>query len=97
VGLFFNCGRSTNEPGRQTWDIDVETDAGFLSLSMGGSVMVVDNRPVAIPSTSEYANLYTHFAELIHRERIDVDVAPLQLVADAFLCGRHVAVKPFAE
>jgi D-galactose 1-dehydrogenase len=85
------------QTGRQTWDIDVETDAGFLSLSMGGSVMVVDNRPVAIPSTSEYANLYTHFAELIHRGRIDVDVAPLQLVADAFLCGRHVAVEPFAE
>jgi D-galactose 1-dehydrogenase len=85
------------QTGRQTWDIDVETDAGFLSLSMGGSVMVVDNRPVAIPSTTEYSNLYTHFAELIHRGRIDVDVAPLQLVADAFLCGRHVAVEPFAE
>ena len=85
------------QTGRQTWDIDVETDAGFLSLSMGGSVMVVDNRPVAISSTSEYANLYTHFAELIHRGCIDVDVAPLQLVADAFLCGRHVDVEPFAE
>jgi D-galactose 1-dehydrogenase len=85
------------QTGRQTWDIDVETDAGFLSLSMGGSVMVVDNRPVAIPSTTEYANLYTHFAELIHRWSIDVDVAPLQLVADAFLCGQHVDVEPFAE
>jgi len=85
------------QTGRQTWDIDVETDAGFLSLSMGGSVMVVDNRPVAIPSTTEYSNLYTHFAELIHRGRIDVDVAPLQLVADAFLCGRQVDVEPFAE
>jgi D-galactose 1-dehydrogenase len=85
------------QTGRQTWDIDVETDAGFLSLSMGGNVMVVDNRPVPIPSTTEYANLYAHFAELIHRGHIDVDIAPLQLVADAFLCGQHVDVEPFAE
>jgi D-galactose 1-dehydrogenase len=83
------------QPGRQTWDIDVETDAGLLSLSMGGSVMTVDNRSVPTPPTTEYANLYTHFAELIHRGRMDVDIAPLQLVADAFLCGQQVDVDPF--
>ena len=85
------------QTGRQTWDIDVETDAGLLSLSMGGTVMTVDKRSVAIPPTTEYANLYRHFAELIHRGRIDVDIAPLQLVADAFLCGRQVDVEPFVE
>ena len=29
--------------------------------------------------------------------RSDVDYAPLQLVADAFLCGRRVEVDPFIE
>jgi D-galactose 1-dehydrogenase len=85
------------QTGAQTWDIDVETDAGRLSLSMGGTVMAVDNKPVATVPTTEYANLYTHFAELIHRGRVDVDIAPLQLVADAFLCGRRVDVEPFLE
>jgi D-galactose 1-dehydrogenase len=83
--------------GPQTWDIDIDTDAGRLSLSMGGSVMTVDNRPVATAPATEYANLYTHFAELIHGRRVDVDIAPLQLVADAFLCGRRVDVEPFVE
>ena len=85
------------QTGRQTWDIDVETDSGLLSLSMGGSVMTIDNRPVAILPTTEYANLYTHFATLVRQGRIDVDIAPLQLVADAFLCGRQVDVEPFVE
>jgi D-galactose 1-dehydrogenase len=85
------------QTGPQTWNIDIETDAGPLSLSMGGSVILVDNRPVQTAPTTEYANLYTHFAELIHRGRVDVDIAPLQLVADAFLCGRRVDVDPFVE
>jgi len=85
------------QTGPPTWDIDVETDAGRLSLSMGGSVMTVDNRPVATVPATEYANLYTHFAELIRLGRVDVDIVPLQLVADSFLCGRRVDVEPFVE
>lgn len=85
------------QTGRQTWDIDIETDAGHLALSMGGTVMTVDGTPVDTPQATEYANLYAHFADLVHRRSIDVDVAPLQLVADAFLCGRRVEVEPFIE
>jgi D-galactose 1-dehydrogenase len=80
---------------RQIWDIDVETDAGLLCLSMAGSVMTVDNEPVKSAQRTEYANLYAHFAQLVHGRCIDVDLAPLQLVADAFLCGRRVEVEPF--
>ncbi len=85
------------QTGRQTWDIDIETDAGRLNLSMGANVMTVDDKPVATAPTTEYANLYAHFAELIRRGRVDVDIGPLQLVADAFLCGRRVEVEPFVE
>jgi D-galactose 1-dehydrogenase len=76
------------QTGPQTWNIDVETDAGRLSLSMGGRVISVDNEPVTTAQTTEYANLYAHFAELVRRGCIDVDIAPLQLVTDAFMCGR---------
>ena len=81
--------------GPQTWNIDVETESGRLSISMGGGVMTVDGEPVATKQTAEYANLYAHFAELVRRGSIDVDIAPLQLVADAFLCGGRIDVGPF--
>ncbi len=85
------------QTGPQTWDIDIETDAGQLSLSMGGKNLAVDGRPVSTAPTPEYANLYEHFARLVHERRMDVDVAPLQLVADAFLCGKRVEVAEFIE
>jgi D-galactose 1-dehydrogenase len=85
------------QTGIQTWDILVDTDAGQLRLSMGGKMMAVDGRPVEIARTSEYANLYAHFEELVRGRRIDADLAPLQLVADAFLCGRRLEVDPFVE
>jgi D-galactose 1-dehydrogenase len=85
------------QTGRQTWDIDVQTDAGHLTLSTGGTVMTVDGNPVEMGQTTEYANLYAHFAQLVRERRSDVDLAPLQLVADAFLCGQRTEVEPFIE
>jgi D-galactose 1-dehydrogenase len=85
------------QKGLQTWDIDVDTDAGRLKLSMGGTVMTVNDKPVATAVVGEYPNLYAHFEKLVHARSIDVDVAPLQLVADACLCGRRVEVAPFIE
>lgn len=85
------------QTGPQTWDIELETDAGRLRLSMGGTQMFVDGQPVSIAPGEEYPNLYAHFADLVRQRRSDADVAPLQLVADAFLCGRRVEVAPFVE
>jgi D-galactose 1-dehydrogenase len=85
------------QTGRQTWDIEVDTDAGRLRLSSGGAVMTMDDQAVETVESSEYASLYAHFATLVRRRAIDVDCAPLQLVADAFLCGRRVEVEPFIE
>ena len=83
------------QTGPQTWDIVIDTDAGQLRLSLGGKSMWVDDRPVPTPDIPEYASLYGHFAELVRARRCDVDVAPLQLVADAFLCGRRLEVAAF--
>jgi D-galactose 1-dehydrogenase len=85
------------QTGRQTWDIEVETDAGRLHLSSGGAKMTVDDEAVETVECSEYGSLYAHFATLVRGRGIDVDLAPLQLVADAFLCGRRVEVEPFIE
>ena len=85
------------QTGRQTWDIEVETDAGRLHLSSGGATMAVNGQAVETVECSEYGSLYAHFATLVRGRAIDVDSAPLQLVADAFLCGRRVEVEPFIE
>jgi D-galactose 1-dehydrogenase len=85
------------QTGRQSWDIGVDTDAGRLHLSSGGAVMTVNDKAVETVECSEYGSLYAHFATLVRGRAIDVDSAPLQLVADAFLCGRRVEVEPFIE
>jgi D-galactose 1-dehydrogenase len=83
--------------GPPIWSIDVDTDAGRLTLSLGGRVMTLNGAAVGIAQNTEYANLYAHFAALLRRRSSEVDVAPLQLVADAFLCGRRLEVEPFNE
>jgi D-galactose 1-dehydrogenase len=83
--------------GPPQWDIDVDTDAGQLSLSRGGGEMRLDGKAVPALRGSEYPGLYAHFADLVRRRSIDVDVSPLQLVADALLCGQRKEVEPFVE
>ncbi|GAB2782502.1 Gfo/Idh/MocA family oxidoreductase [Halomonas shantousis] len=85
------------QTGPQTWDIHVETDAGRLSLSQGGSRLTIDGETVLDGEDVEYAGLYTRFAELIAARRSEVDVAPLRHVADAFMLGRRVETEPFHE
>ena len=81
--------------GTASWNIEVATDRGALTLLNGGSEMQVDGRPVPLAQGKEYARLYAHFAAVVRERRIDVDLAPFTLVADAFLCGRRVSAPPF--
>lgn len=85
------------EPGEHRWNIDIETDDGHLQLSKGGAVLRINDEIISSTGDVEYKNLYAHFAELIAENRIDVDLAPLTLVADAFLSGRRIKVEPFIE
>jgi hypothetical protein len=59
--------------------------------------MTIDDRAVETSESSEYGSVYAHFATLVRGRAIDVDCTPLQLVADAFLCGSRVDVEPFIE
>ena len=85
------------QTGPPMWDIEVETDLGGMRVSMGGTAMTVGNRPIETQDATEYGSMYAHFADLIRRRALDVDVAPLQLVADALLCGQRIDVEPFIE
>lgn len=83
------------QTGPQSWDIDVHTNDGVLKLTHGGAKMYVNDSPVITEQDQEYPNLYARFAELVHTRQLDVDVSPLQLVADAMLCGKQVRVESF--
>jgi D-galactose 1-dehydrogenase len=84
--------------GTQTWDIRLDTDAGALLLTQGGARLNVDGAELAAPSSDihiEYEGVYAHFAALIRAARSEVDLRPLELVADAFMLGRRETVAPF--
>ncbi len=83
------------QTGPQTWDITVETDAGTLVLRKGGSELSIAGEDIALEPEREYPRLYARFAELIRNGESDVDLRPLELVADAFLLGRHEKTEPF--
>lgn len=85
------------QTGRETWSIEVETDAGALLLSQGGGHLTIDGRDVPLAPNAEYPALYAHFAELIGGGRSDADALPLRLVADAFLVGRRQTVPAFVD
>ncbi|WP_457355576.1 Gfo/Idh/MocA family protein [Sphingomonas sp. UYP23] len=84
------------QSGPQSWDITVETDDGTLRLSEGGKRLFLDGVEQASgEDAGEYPRLYTRFGALIRARESDVDLRPLQLVADAFLVSRQETANPF--
>ncbi|OAN66431.1 Gfo/Idh/MocA family protein [Sphingomonas sp. TDK1] len=83
------------QTGPQTWDIEIDTDAGMLRLAMGGSILQLPGEDEQKAPDREYARLYARFAELVAAGKSDVDVRPLQLVADAFLVGARAIGETF--
>lgn len=84
------------QTGPQTWDIRVKTDAGELILSQGGAQLRLPNETI-LRQDHEYPAIYARFAELIASSESDADIAPLRLVADAFMRCRITAAPDFVE
>lgn len=83
------------QTGEQSWDIEVDTDAGMLKLSEGGGLLELPNTVPMQRTNVEYRRLYAAFANLIRTEASNIDLRPLQLVADAFLTGRRTTAPAF--
>ncbi|SAL81332.1 dehydrogenase [Caballeronia arvi] len=81
----------------EQWDIDVETDAGLLSIREGGKRLIISGEPVSLEPEREYRALYERFHALISANSHDVDLRPLRLVADAFLLGRRIETEAFVS
>jgi len=82
-------------PGPPRWDIEVDTDDGMMQLSRGGAVLTINGKRAVEGGDVEYRALYQRFAALITEGQVDVDLAPLRIVADALRCGRRNTVAPF--
>lgn len=85
------------QTGPQTWDIAVETANGSLLLSEGGNMLRLDGEIQLKAPDQEYPAMYRRFVDLVAQRAIDADIAPLRLVADAFLCGRHCPTTAFED
>jgi D-galactose 1-dehydrogenase len=59
--------------------------------------LIARDKQVVDAANAEYAGLYRRFIELAATGETDVDLAPFQLVADAFLLGRRRTVEPFDD
>lgn len=87
---------SFDQHGPQTWTLHAETEDGrSLVLRDGGAALTIDGEEVTTDDDPEYRRLYRHFAALLAQRASDTDIAPLRLVADAFLIGQRRAVAPF--
>ena len=96
-GLPITAEFDFRQTGPQSWDILAETDAGQMTLSRGGRIMAVNGKVVADAPDEEYRELYRRFVKLAASGASDVDLAPLRLVADAFLLGKRALVEPFVD
>ncbi|UDL93382.1 Gfo/Idh/MocA family oxidoreductase [Lichenihabitans sp. PAMC28606] len=89
------------QTGEQSWTIDIETEAGQrFNLTGGGSKLAIDGTPLLdapTPQHGEYEGIYKRFATLLDSGSSAVDVAPFQLVADAFMIGKRVVTEPFED
>ena len=82
---------------QELWQIEVTTPDGLLHLSQGGKFLKIDGEVKDIGGEREYPSLYDRFFELISTGSSDVDVSPLQHVADAMLLGKRNEVERFED
>jgi D-galactose 1-dehydrogenase len=96
TGLPIDASFDFRETKNHTWEVRFATDRGPVVLSGGGSRLVAGDEVLVDEKKQSYRLLYRRFVELVRNGESDVDLAPLQLVADAFMLGRRREVQAFA-
>jgi D-galactose 1-dehydrogenase len=96
AGLPIHASFDFRETSNHSWEVRFETDQGPFVLSGGGSRLVAGDEVLVDEKKQSYLLLYRRFVELVAAGESDVDLAPLQLVADAFMLGRRREVEAFA-
>lgn len=85
------------QQGPQTWDIEIDTPKGKLTLRMGGNLLEIDGKPVSGENSimGEYPALYARMTELVTAHSSEVDLAPMIHVADALTLGHRETTDAF--
>ncbi|HSG56004.1 MAG TPA: Gfo/Idh/MocA family oxidoreductase [Paracoccaceae bacterium] len=96
MGLPVSLDLDFLQTGPQTWDIRVETDAGEMLLSLGGSMLTTPDG-TRRAADREYPALYAHFAQCLAAGTSEIDLAPLRLVNEALERCTVEQVAPFHE
>jgi len=97
AGMTVDAVFDWRQEGPQSWNITVDTTHGQLRLTDGGATLLIDGMAQKAEGPGEYPGLYHRFAELIEAGQSDVDISPLQHVADAFMLGRRKVVAAFYD
>jgi D-galactose 1-dehydrogenase len=97
AGMTVDAVFDWRQEGPQSWNITVDTTDGQLRLTDGGATLIIDGMAQKTEGPGEYPGLYHRFAELIEAGQSDVDISPLQHVADAFMLGRREVVAAFYD
>lgn len=85
------------QTGAQTWTIRFVARDTEFTLTNGGAGFRTNGIDQSVRSSRhhEYEGVYKRFADHIRTGRSDCDLRPLQIVADAFMLGRHEALPAF--
>jgi D-galactose 1-dehydrogenase len=97
AGMTVDAVFDWRQEGPQSWNITVDSTHGQLRLTDGGATLLIDGMAQNAEGPGEYPGLYHRFAELIEAGQSDVDISPLQHVADAFMLGRREVVAAFYD
>ena len=81
----------------ELWKIEVQTQSGMLRMAQGGKILHIDGKQIDVGPEREYPGLYERFQQLVANGESDVDVSPLQHVADAMLLGDRHLVEAFND
>lgn len=85
------------ESGEELREIRVGTASGkSVAICDGGARLVVDGAERPLGPFAEYPALYARFAGLVRARAVEVDAAPLRILADAALIARRYATAPHA-
>ncbi len=89
----FSSELDWNQKDGEIWTISWTLgDGRILQLERGGAVLKLDGEIIVEGPDEEYPRLYARFRDLIQAGRSEIEIRPLQLVADAFMLARHEAV-----
>lgn len=90
------CSLDWRRSDDEEWAIEIRSADGMhVALSEGGKRLAIDGARRQAEGPGEYPDIYRRFVDLIDLRRSDVDIRPLQLVADCLLVGiRETAAPP---